>query len=129
MFPNLNPLAVISNATSKTWSKSCSFGVNPNFLAWDRSNLFSFTRQSDNGKWERSLGFKVFEPSPDVLTSLRKENEDLTIFDLWKMPSDEDFLKISEVVNKISDEYRDARGSIISGVSTVNEVIADDVPF
>lgn len=102
---------------------------NPNFLVWDRSNVFAFTRQSDNGKWERSLGFKVFEPAPDVLTSLRKENEELTMFDLWKMPSDEDFLKVSDVVNRISDDYRNAKDSIIRGANTVNEVIADDLPF
>lgn len=103
---------------------------NPNFLAWDRSNIFSFTRQSDNGKWERDLGFKTFEPTPDVIELLKKENEELTMFDLWKMPVDEDFLKVSEMVNKICDNYREAKNALINGVASAKDSLdMDDIPF
>lgn len=103
---------------------------NPDFLAWDRSNLFSFTRQSDNGKWERALGFKTFEPTPEVIDRLKKENEELTMFDLWKMPVDEDFLKISELVNKIADDYRKAKNTVVNGANVaVNSMLEDDIPF
>ena len=103
---------------------------NPDFLAWDRSNLFSFTRQSDNGKWERALGFKTFEPTTEVIDRLKKENEELTMFDLWKMPVDEDFLKISELVNKIADDYRKARNAVVNGANVaVNSMLEDDLPF
>ena len=103
---------------------------NPNFLAWDRSNIFSFTRQSDNGKWERDLGFKTFEPTPDVIELLKKENEELTMFDLWKMPVDEDFLKISEMVNKLADDYRKAKNTIINGVASAKDSLdTDSIPF
>lgn len=103
---------------------------NPDFLAWDRSNLFSFTRQSDNGKWERALGFKTFEPTPEVIDRLKKENEELTMFDLWKMPVDEDFLKISELVNKIADDYRKAKNAVVNGANVaVNSMLEDDIPF
>ena len=103
---------------------------NPNFLAWDRSNIFSFTRQSDNGKWERDLGFKTFEPTPDVIELLKKENEELTMFDLWKMPVDEDFLKVSEMVNKLADDYRKAKNAIINGVASAKDSLdTDSIPF
>lgn len=102
---------------------------NPDFLDWERSNLFSFTRQSDNGKWERTLGFKTFEPTADVIERLKKENEELTMFDLWKMPVDEDFLKVSELVNKMSDDYRKAKNAVINAASVVKNDIDDDIPF
>ena len=102
---------------------------NPDFLDWERSNLFSFTRQSDHGKWERALGFKTFEPTPDVIERLKKENEELTMFDLWKMPVDEDFLKVSELVNKMSDDYRKAKNAVVNAASVVKNDIDDDIPF
>lgn len=103
---------------------------NPNFLAWDRSNIFSFTRQSDNGKWERDLGFKTFEPTPDVIELLKKENEELTMFDLWKMPVDQDFLMVSEMVNKMCDNYREAKNTIINGVASAKDSLdTDNIPF
>lgn len=102
---------------------------NPNFLAWDRSNIFSFTRQTDNGKWERELGFKTFEPSAEVIDNLKQENEELTMFDLWKMPVDEDFLKVTELVNKMSDDYRKAKNTLINGASLAKSDMDDDIPF
>lgn len=102
---------------------------NPNFLAWERSNLFSFTRETDNGKWDRDLGFKTFEPTPEVIDMLKKENEELTMFDLWKMPVDEDFLKISNLVNNMCEEYRKARNTVLNGTSKAKDAIDDDIPF
>ena len=96
---------------------------------WDRSNLFVFSRQTDNGKWERSLGFKTFEPSGELIEKLKKENEELTMFDLWKMPVDEDFFKVSEIVNKMHDDYLNARNSLINGASTIQNSIENDIPF
>lgn len=102
---------------------------NPDFLDWNRSNVFTFSRQTDNGKWERALGFKTFEPTPEVIDQLKKENESLTMFELWKMPVDEDFFKISELVNKISDDYRKAKNTLVNAASMAKDNMEDDIPF
>ena len=64
-----------------------------------------------------------------MLEKIQKENEELTMFDLWKMPVDEDFLKVSELVNKIADDYRKAKNAIINGASIINDEIDSDIPF
>lgn len=101
----------------------------PNFLAWDKSNCIVFNRQSDNGKWERSISFKCFEPSVETIEALKKENEELTMFDLWKMPVDEDFLNISKVANTLADGFRKAKNAMTAGVTSVQDSISDDFPF
>jgi len=102
---------------------------NPNFLDWEHSHLFSFTRQSDNGRWERSFSHIAFTLSPEVIERLKKENEELTMFDLWKMPVDEDFLKVTEITNKLCENYRDAKNALRTGVNIVENAIDDDIPF
>lgn len=51
------------------------------------------------------------------------------MFDLWKMPVDEDFLKVSELVNKMSDDYRKAKNAVVNAASVVKNDIDDDIPF
>lgn len=102
---------------------------NPDFLAWDRSNIFTFKRQTDNGKWERELGFLTYDPTPEVINKLKEENEALIMPDLWKMPVDEDFLKVVEIVNAMSDEYRKAKNTFINGVKSARDSMDDDIPF
>ena len=102
---------------------------NPNFLVWDRSNIFVFTRQSDNGKWERKVGLKVWEPTEDVINSLRQQNEELTMYDLWKMPTDEEFLQVATILEKTCDKYRTARGTLISAASVAKDAMDDNIPF
>ena len=63
------------------------------------------------------------------LAKVKKENEELTMFDLWKMPVDEDFLKVSELVNKMSDDYRKAKNAVVNAASVVKNDIDDDIPF
>lgn len=141
-------VVVISSDTAAEWDK-CHISVlqqnselltkwmvreyksedNPNFLAWDRSNVFYFTRPSENAKWERKLGFKTFEPTPEVIDKLKAENEELTMFDLWKMPSDEDFLKMAGILETMCDDYRKAKNTVVNGGSIAKDATEDDIPF
>ena len=98
----------------------------PDFLAWENSNPFKFTRATENGKWERGFSFRNYNFSDEVLAKLKEENENLTLPDLWKAPSDADILAAQDMADKMVQEYLDARDAIADATSTN---IDDDVPF
>lgn len=93
----------------------------PDFMEWERSNVIEFSRDSDNGRWERSLTFGVYEPTPDVIDRLKEENEAITMPDLWKMPSDEDFIQMKGIMDDIVNNYVAAREAIKNSSTTTLE--------
>lgn len=99
----------------------------PDFLTLERSNTIKFSRERDNGKWEREINFSTCDFDPDTVAALREENEALTMFDLWKMPSDEEILKAKEIADNLVRSYLEARDSVKKAAETPNSY--DNIPF
>jgi len=100
----------------------------PNFTELASSNPIKFSRPTDSGKWEREFSFNVFNPSSDVLAKLKEENEALTLPDLWKMPSDQEFIEISQLMEDMQKNYLAARDTM-TNTSTDTSTVEDDIPF
>jgi len=96
----------------------------PDLLQWEASNTIRFYRSTDNGKWEREISFGQFMPSAEVVAKLKEENENLTLSDVWKAPSDEEMLKMRQVAEDMVNEYVNAKNAINN-----NTEIADTMPF
>lgn len=96
----------------------------PNFLDWERSNCVKFSRASENGRWERDISFSIFEPSQDVLAKLKEENETIYMPDLWKMPTDDEFLAAQTLANEKVNELLKAKETM-----NVAATVDDDIPF
>jgi hypothetical protein len=99
----------------------------PDFLELARSNPIKFARERDNGKWERELVFNQIEFDGETLEKLAKENEELTMTDLWKMPSDEEILKAKEIADKLVKSYLEARDAANTAATSSYE--DDEIPF
>ncbi|MBO7078836.1 MAG: hypothetical protein J6W64_03395 [Bacilli bacterium] len=97
----------------------------PDLLEWDHSNLIRFSRTTDNGKWEREITFSQFTPQPDVIAKLKEENEALTLAEIWKAPSDEEMLKMKQIVDEMVEGFVRARQTVSGAASS----IADTMPF
>jgi hypothetical protein len=110
----------------------------PDFLQYEGSNVFKFTRPTENGKWEREMSFATFNPSEEVLQKLKEENEKLTMFDIWKAPSDAEILEAKDIADKMVEELLNTKRSIVEACTsnTTSEstsddtsTIDDDIPF
>ena len=101
----------------------------PNFTELASSNPITFSRPTDSGKWEREFSFQMFTPSPEVLEKLKEENEALTLPDLWKMPSDQEFMEVSQIVDDMQKNYIAARDTVAGNTTADSSVEEDDIPF
>lgn len=114
----------------------------PNFTAIESSNAIKFSRPGDTGKWEREVSFNTFTPPAEVVAKLKEENEQLTLPDLWKMPSDQEFMEVNQIVEDMIKNYVAARNAMTKPAEHVieNDFIPDqeniiknegwtDVPF
>lgn len=97
----------------------------PDFLIWENSNTIQFKRDSENGRWDRSISFATFNPTPEVLEQLKEENEALVLPDLWKNPTDQEYLEITQLMEDAIKNMEEAR-NVVTEVSTS---IDDDIPF
>lgn len=84
----------------------------PDLLQWEHSNLVRFSRQSDNSKFEREISFACFDPSPEVLVKLKEQNENLTLPELWKKPTDDEMLVFHQVAEELKKKYVDAKNAM-----------------
>ena len=102
----------------------------PNFTAITSSNPIKFSRPTDSGKWEREFSFSMFTPSEEVAAKLRDENEALTLPDLWKMPTDQEFIEMSRIMDEMKNNYIAARDTM-NGNSNSSVIEEDDldIPF
>lgn len=100
----------------------------PDFLQWDRSNMVKFTRPTESGKWDRNVSFSTAEFSPEVIAKLKEENEALYLPDLWKMPTDEEIIDITTFVDKMAQNYIEARNTIKESAAEMVEA-QDSIPF
>ena len=97
----------------------------PDLLQWEDSNTIRFSRSTDNGKWEREVSFGKFSPSVETIAKLKEENEGMTLSEIWKAPSDEEMLKMKEIVDNMVAEYQNAKNAMNNTTST----ITDSMPF
>lgn len=99
----------------------------PDFLAMQSSNPIKFSRERDTGKWERELVFNQMNFDENTVAELQAQNEELTMTDLWKMPTDEEILKAKEIADSLVKSFIDARDAAknASQYSLEN----DEIPF
>lgn len=98
----------------------------PDLLEWERSNIIRFSRQIENGRWDREISFATFCPSQDVVVKLKEENEALTMPDLWKRPADKEFLEVQAIIDEKIAALQAAKETMTNGIATALE---DDIPF
>lgn len=99
----------------------------PDLLQWESSNAIRFSRATDNGKWEREVSFSQFTPDPMTVAKLKEENESLTLPEIWKMPSDEELLKMKQVADDMVDNYVRAKEAMNN--PSASSTITDSMPF
>ena len=102
----------------------------PNFTDIESSNPIVFSRPGEQGKWDREFSFQAWTPSPDVVAKLKEENEQLTLPDLWKMPSDTDIMQMNQIMEDTIQEYLKARQAMNGTVpaNAVNEQSLQPTP-
>jgi len=93
----------------------------PNFTDIESSNPVIFSRQGEQGKWDREFSFQAWIPGPDVVAKLREENEQLTLPDLWKLPSDTDIMQMNQIMDDMIQDYLKARQTM-NGTATENTI-------
>lgn len=94
----------------------------PDFMDWERSNVIEFSRSSDNGSFDRQLTFQTFEPTPEIIDKLKEENEAITMPDLWKMPTDEDFIQMKGIMDDMIKDYVAAKNTLQNAQSAAINV-------
>lgn len=98
----------------------------PDLLEWERSNTIKFSRQSENGRWDREISFATYNPTMDIIEKLKEENEALVMPDLWKMPSDQEFVQMKMLMDQKVDEFKSAR-DVLKSVTA--PAVDDSIPF
>lgn len=98
----------------------------PDFLQWEDSNLIKFTRETDNGTWQREISFAKYQEPANIIAKLQEENEAIVMPDLWKAPTDKEILEIRAVASNMIDEYRSAKNVLAGNASALTD---DDIPF
>lgn len=81
----------------------------PNFTDWTKGSIIKFSRDTDNGKWNRevlpdSVAFNLWNAPQDVVEKVKQENEDITTVELFHMPTDEQTLQVRGMLENIKAE-------------------------
>ena len=109
----------------------------PDFLNFENGNLIKFSRDQDNSKWERQVldSSIKWDVSPEVMEKVRKENEELVLSDLWKFPSDDEFLRIKGICEDMKNQIltsvntiKEAQKQVEEAVNNVNSYVAPQQP-
>ena len=101
----------------------------PDLLQYEKSNIIRFSRETENGRWDRDISFATFEPSADVIAKLKEENEALIMPDLWKAPTDQEILEITDVVKQMEEDLKAAKRLMTNTASFSSTISDDDIPF
>lgn len=88
----------------------------PNFTDWTKGSIIKFSRDTDNGKWNRevlpdSVAFNLWNAPQDVVEKVQKENEEITTSELFHMPTDEQTLQVKAILENIKAEIDAKRAS------------------
>lgn len=83
----------------------------PNFTDWTKGSIIKFSRDQDNGKWNRevlpdSIAFNLWNAPEEVVEKVKKENEEITTSELFRLPTDEQTIKVKEMLHKIESDIR-----------------------
>ena len=62
----------------------------------------------------------------DIIEKLKEENEALVMPDLWKMPSDQEFVQMKMLMDKKVEEFKSARDVLRSVTAPA---VDDSIPF
>lgn len=84
----------------------------PDFLAWDMSNVIRFSRASETAKWDREISFSTFSPTPEIKEKLLQENDQITLSDVWKAPTEEELSDMRTLAEEIFEEYMKAKQTL-----------------
>lgn len=107
----------------------------PNFLDIENGNLIKFSRDSEKSKWDKTIMDSAikWDHTPETLEKIKAENEALTLTDLWKFPSDEEFLKLQNVCAQWKDQFMASKKLVqeatTQAVSSLDSVVGDTMPF
>lgn len=87
----------------------------PNFADWEKGAVIKFSRDTDNGKWNRevlpdSVDFNLWHPTPEVLQKVKAENEQITVSELYRMPTDNQITQIREVLSQVKARIQREHG-------------------
>lgn len=93
----------------------------PNFADWERGAVIKFSRDTDNGKWNRevlpdSVDFNLWHPTPEILQKVKNENEQITVSELYRLPTDTQTMEIKEVLTQVKARIQREHG--IKGTNT-----------
>ena len=62
----------------------------------------------------------------NIIEKLKEENEALVMPDLWKMPSDQEFVQMKMLMDKKVEEFKSARDVLRSVTAPA---VDDSIPF
>jgi len=104
----------------------------PNFLDIENGNLIKMSRESEKGKWDKLIMDSAikWEHTPEMLEKIKAENEALTLADVWKFPSDEEFLKLQNVCAQWKEQFLAGKQTMTEATTqTVDAIVNDAMPF
>lgn len=104
---------------------------NPNFTDWEKGGIIKFSRNTDNGKWDRvvlpdSIAFNLWNAPAEVVNKVKEENEAITTSELFHLANDEQTIKVREILESIKAEIvaKRASGNTASTVEPVASPVA-----
>lgn len=102
----------------------------PDFMSWEESIPFKFSRKEADSKWEREYSFKKVVLEPHEIERLKAENEELTCSDIWKAPDDEALLQARMIADQMVTAFIDARNAKEKAVKqAIEDRDNDEIPF
>lgn len=99
----------------------------PNFTDWTKGGIIKFSRDTDGGVWTRevlsdSVAFNLWNAPADVVEKVQKENEEITTAELFRMPSDEQTIKVKQILEGIKADIV-AKKNATTPTQTTTEAI------
>ena len=109
-----------------------SYPEKPNFTDWTKGSIIKFSRDQDNGKWNRevlpdSVAFNLWNATPDVVEKVQKENEDITTSELFREPTDDQTLKVQQILESIKADII-AKKAASTTTETTTDLATDPAP-
>lgn len=99
------------------------------FLDVYNGNIIKFSRRDEFGKWDREILDSAikWEVSDEDKQKVLEENENLTLNELWKFPSDDEFLHMKQVCEEWKESLLKAKKDQSSTIEDLTELVTN--PF
>lgn len=115
----------------------------PNFTDWTKGAVIKFSRDTDTGKWDRevlpdSVPFNLWNAPAEVVEKVKQQNEEITIAELFRMPTDEQTAEVKIMLESIKAEIVAKKATETAPAQTTtsyaqpeqqNGLAADEIPF